>query len=173
MQEYGRLRLGGLKGRWVGWVSRGESWQAQRHPHFQSPIFASQTSPFVTAQSWIFHLIKTKPSGAVAFPRFESIRGTFCDGGQEAVIFDCFSCRVCCVRAIQCVDSNDSMISVCVFVFSMLKFVGVAVSLRIGCVVSCCDVQCLQHMSRHLFCKLSSPSCVICFFQRNVLPVFA
>ena len=74
---------------------------------------------------------------------------------------------------IQCVDSNDSMISVCVLVFSMLKFVGVVVSLRIGCVVSCCDVQCLPNMLRHLFCKLSSPSCVICLFQRNVLPVFA
>ena len=71
---------------------------------------------------------------------------------------------------IQCVDSNDSMISVCVLVFSMLKFVGVVVSLRIGCVVSCCDVQCLPKMLRHLFCKLSSPSRVICL--RNVLPVF-
>ena len=70
-------------------------------------------------QSWICHLIKTKPSGTrhsaggVAFPRFESYRGTLCDSGQQAVIFECFSCRVCCVRVIQCVDSNDSMISVC------------------------------------------------------------
>ncbi len=115
-------------------------------------------------------LIKTKPSGTVAFPRFEST------GGHSAIAVNrpsFSSVWVCCVRVIQCVDSNDSMILVCVLVFPMLKWIGVVVSLRIGCVVSCCDVQCLPNMLRHLFCKLSSPSCVICLFQRNVLPVFA
>ena len=112
-------------------------------------------------------LIKTKPSGTVAFPRFEST------GGHSAIAVNrpsFSSVWICCVRVIQCVDSNDSMILVCVLVFPTLKWIGVVVSLRIGCVVSCCDVQCLPKMLRHLFCKLSSPSRVICL--RNVLPVF-
>ena len=55
-------------------------------------------------------LIKTKPSGTVAFPRFEST------GGHSAIAVNKLSFSsvwICCVRVIQCVDSNDSMISVC------------------------------------------------------------